>query len=353
MIHRQLLLLVLALTLVGCVKVGHRAIQGSRTDYNVAIARTADEQLLLNLVRLRYRDRPLFLEVSSLATQFSYAPSVDASLSGGGSEVTEQLGIGGRVAFEERPTVSYTPLQGADYVERMLAAIPVETLVLLDASGWSTERLFRTCLQRMNGLDNASSAAGPTPAQAPQYADFRRAARLLRELELVGGVEGGRKDEEIVLRFAPRAREAEAFEPLARLLGLDPSKESFHLAARADEGGGERISVHTRSFSGVLYFLSQAVEVPEADLAAGRVTQTLDASGQPFDWSEVTGGLLRVRSSSREPTDAAVRVRYRGSWFYIDDADLDSKSTFSLLAQLYALQAGGARGTAPLLTLPI
>jgi hypothetical protein len=50
---------------------------------------------------------------------------------------------------------------------------------------------------------------------------------------------------------------------------------------------------------------------------------------------------------------AAVAVQYRGSWFYIDDADLGSKATFSLLSQLFALQAGKVAGIAPLLTLPL
>jgi hypothetical protein len=48
-----------------------------------------------------------------------------------------------------------------------------------------------------------------------------------------------------------------------------------------------------------------------------------------------------------------VAVQYRGSWFYIDDSDLSSKSTFNLLGQLFELQAGEAGGSVPLLTLPI
>ena len=54
------------------------------------------------------------------------------------------------------------------------------------------------------------------------------------------------------------------------------------------------------------------------------------------------------------PRLTSVRLlRCRGSWFYIDDADLDSKLIFSLLSQLFALQAGKEKGTPPMLTLPI
>jgi len=50
---------------------------------------------------------------------------------------------------------------------------------------------------------------------------------------------------------------------------------------------------------------------------------------------------------------AAVAVAHRGHWSYIDEADLASKSTFALLAQLCVLQDGSAQGAVPVLTLPV
>jgi len=342
--------------LSGCVTVGHRAIQSSRTDYNMALRQTEDEQLLLNLVRLRYRDRPFFLEATALNTQFSYVSSADGSI-GFGSGVPTAVGVGGKVAFEETPTVTYIPLQGADYVTRIMSAVPIETMVLLDSSGWSTERVLRVCVQRMNDLDNASRAGGPTPLEAPEFETFVRAARLLRELELQGGVEGAKRrvggNTEVVLSFSPAVRDTPAFGEFTRLLELDPAADAFVLSPRPDSGGDTRISLRPRSFAGVLYFLSQAVEVPQADVEAGRVTVTRDADGNVFDWTRVTAGLMRIRSNGSPPANAAVAVQYRGSWFFIDDSDLDSKSTFSMLAQLYSLQAGGSAGLTPVLTLPV
>jgi len=62
---------------------------------------------------------------------------------------------------------------------------------------------------------------------------------------------------------------------------------------------------------------------------------------------------MRIRSSNGRPAAGSVSVEYRGHWFYIDDSDLSSKSTFSLLGQLFALQAGGGKAISPVLTLPI
>ena len=98
---------------------------------------------------------------------------------------------------------------------------------------------------------------------------------------------------------------------------------------------------------------SQSVQVPEQDVAAGRVTVTRDAAGQPFDWQRVTEGVLTIRSSTEPPDNASVAINYRNSWFYIDDSDLDSKSTFSLLGQVYQLEAGNAKSVVPVLTLPV
>ena len=39
------------------------------------------------------------------------------------------------------------------------------------------------------------------------------------------------------------------------------------------------------------------------------------------------------------------RVKYRGHWFYVDDRDISSKSTFNLMLELFNLEirAGGAQ----------
>jgi hypothetical protein len=160
-------------------------------------------------------------------------------------------------------------------------------------------------------------------------------------------------EERSVIRFRPEAVELDQYKKLVELLQLDPNRRVYSLENTLDRRDGRTLSIRTRSFQGVMYFLSHAVEVPEADIAAGRVTATVGDDGQPFDWGTVTEGLMRIRSSSERPDNAAVAVAYRGHWFYIDDSDLDSKSTFSMLGQIYALQSSDVRVAAPLLTLPV
>ena len=66
----------------------------------------------------------------------------------------------------------------------------------------------------------------------------------------------------------------------------------------------------------------------------------------------MTGDLFCVRVQRYRPRHAAVAVPYRGYWFYVDETDLDSKSTFNLLLELFNLEiraGGGAQ--LPLITI--
>jgi len=61
-----------------CASLGPRAVRWERTSYNFAIQATQDAQLLLNLVRLKYRDTPVFLELSSITSLYALEGAADA-----------------------------------------------------------------------------------------------------------------------------------------------------------------------------------------------------------------------------------------------------------------------------------
>ena len=100
------------------------------------------------------------------------------------------------------------------------------------------------------------------------------------------------------------------------------------------------MDIVTRSLLGIMFYLSQGVEVPNKDLEEGKVTITKTVNGDAFDWKDITRSLLLIQSSLNAPDDEELVIFYRNYWFYISDSDLTSKSTFSLLAQVYSLQAG-------------
>ncbi|WP_305906808.1 hypothetical protein Q9L42_019020 [Methylomarinum sp. Ch1-1] len=86
----------------------------------------------------------------------------------------------------------------------------------------------------------------------------------------------------------------------------------------------------------------------------GLVTFTKNKHDAPFNWAETpVGEFFQVDYSEDYPQQAFLAVPYRGHWFYIADDDLESKSTFMLLTQLFDLQAGQTKYNGPTLTLPV
>ena len=57
--------------LVGCKTIGPISMPSDRFNYNQAIAASSDEQLLLNLIRIRYGETPRLLEVASVLNQYT------------------------------------------------------------------------------------------------------------------------------------------------------------------------------------------------------------------------------------------------------------------------------------------
>ena len=104
----------------------------------------------------------------------------------------------------------------------------------------------------------------------------------------------------------------------------------------------------------IFFYLSHHVDAPKTHKAAGLVTVTLNQDGSEFDWGKTAGGrLFHISQSDKQPDTAFIAVPYRGQWFYLTDNDLESKSTFMLLTQLFRLQAGAAISAGPTLTLPV
>ena len=390
----------------GCT-FGPSTLRISQTKYNMAIQSTTNEQLLLNLVRLRYRDVPLFLQIPSVSTQSEITQSSDFS-----AAITENVGpeplnadlfnLGFRLEFSERPTVTIIPLQGNDFVTRMFKTYDLDTIATLHASGWAIDRIIGLTVNRMNHLGNAVNASSPTPDEAPVYADFTRVMYLLRQLQnrdgfilayslheenasdplpetavttesaLAAAGKGYflRRTEDgyvlrtthpvLQLRPSAETRRWPEWIEFRDLLNLEPGLAEYEITLAAvpasygvPNGRDKQIIINTRSLLGTLFYLSHAVEVPPQHLVNGLATITRDESGREINWADVTNNLLRIRTQPNRPTNAAAAVKYRGNWFYIEDDDRNSKSTFMLLNYLVAWQAGEYETRGPVLTLPV
>ncbi len=355
-----LLLFTMAFTTIGCINIGPHVMKHEWLKYNNVISNIKNQQNLLNLVRLRYNDSTTMLVVTNINSQLLLG-SEDSGMSYSFTEGATPLG--NRFSFflfpkyEDKPTITYQPLQGEKFVKNVLEQISLDVLMLLHNSGWSVERIFRLCVQDINGIQNAPGASGPTPDYAPEYKDFLTVAELLRTLQKRNFVNfeyetiDGKST--LVFSLAEEALELPETLKLVAMLRLTPNKTDYPMLMNDMDHNPNLVRIRTRSVMGLLYYLSQSVDVPQEDVRKGKVTTTKYEDGRPFYWGDLFGDLFQIKSSSDKPSDAFVSMKYRGSWFYIDDTDVESKRTYSLFMQIFAIQAGKIKIERPTLTLPI
>lgn len=359
--QKPIVLLAVVATLSACSAVGPSSISSNRPAYNLAVQQTNDQELLLNLVRILYRDTLYFTSVERIAAsqEFNQGLSASALIASTSNAyvvppvapgnaisnfLTRSLTFGpASVALNEKPTVFYAPLEGEKFVRQMMTPMNPDLLLMLVKSGWSLDRVFSVGVQELNGLKNAPTATGPTPSREPEFRDFREVVKLLRALQreqLIELAKAAGNDGGIELRFVRNANQRAETGKLRSMLGLAPGRDRFRIVSGVEAPNPETIAVSTRPLIAALGYVAQGIEAPAEDIKAGKVRRTLRSDGStPFDWQEMLDGVFRVRSAKEAPESASVSVLYRGSHFYIPDDDLESKSTFVLLTQLMALHS--------------
>jgi len=356
---KPLLILTVTTLMAGCNSFGPDQLRGTFPLYNAAIVDSQNEQFIQNIVRLHYRDPVLFLDVTSVTAslKMDLSAGLDQSafdLSSGGADI---LQLSGGVAYESAPTIAYSPLQGEDFVKSVLRPVSIEDVFALIGSGWSARRVLSLCVERINELENAPTASGPTSKSAPKRIDpFNRLLQLFEKVRgenlLIPRIDPVTTKAQLEIKSTPEYHDA--IWEIKQLLGLDQNLQVYHVNGDFMEYRRDTISIRSRSLMSIFFYLSQNVDTPKEHKAAGLVTVTRNKDGSEFDWSKTAGGSqFHIRQSEKQPDTAFVSIPYRGQWFYLADNDLESKSTFMLLSQLFRLQAGAAKSAGPTLTLPV
>jgi hypothetical protein len=119
--------------LCGCAVVGPTSISMGRADYNEAINKTDDAQMLMSIVRGRYGETFSLLAVTGVAANVRFGTNAGVNVGFGPDEnfAGNLVPFSGGLAYEENPTITYAPVQGAQYVRQLLSPIPLDILLLL------------------------------------------------------------------------------------------------------------------------------------------------------------------------------------------------------------------------------
>jgi hypothetical protein len=354
--RRVLTLMTFFLTLValsGCVMAGPKHISMGRAEYNETINRTEDEQMLLAIVKGRYGETSSLLAVSGVAANVRFNTNFGIEAGFGSKDVSgENLMIGG-LAYEENPTITYSPVQGEKYLWELFSPIPMDFLVL-SIRNYINSALFLSMLtNRINDMRNLDFLVMQSSEPDPRFQRFVELFMDLSNAGVLAPVVAPGTDRPyniLITGYAPLY--TEKVHEYLTLIGFPiPEDESrdilipMYFAIKGQELDG--IAISTRSTIDLIQILQAAVEVPEEHASEG-ITINYPKRG-------LAGQDVHIHTSTHQPERAAVAVKYRGHWFYIDDADMKTKLFYKIVRSLWSVSiaASADQRAAPVLTLPV
>jgi hypothetical protein len=340
--------------LTGCRSIGPGTVSVDRADYSNSIADSWKQQTLLNIIKLRYLDVPVFVDVSSMVAGYSLQTGIALS----GTISTKKavqgnfLNATGQGIYTDRPTITYTPLTGQKFLRAMMTPIEPKNIFFMLQSGYAADFVLALTVESLNGVHNRPSVAG---AQREAEPDFVRALQLLREVQMAGGFglrvqENKDKTATSVLFFRRDNLPPEILDKTAeirRLLKLPQSGQQFSLIYSPATGGEGELAVGSRSMLQIMAAMATYADVPETDVQEGRAVpalQSTDSTGK--------GDPVRIRCSKDRPAEAFVSVHYHDHWFWVDDRDWRTKRAFSAIMFLFTMTQETGEERLPLITIP-
>ena len=352
---RPLPFLLFLLTLAtGCTHLGPKTIAVDRFDYSTAIADSWKQQTLLNIVKLRYMDLPVFVDVASIVSGYSMQTgvSVNGTLSSEQAIQGNFLSAGGQAIYTDRPTITYVPLTGEKFLRGLITPIEPKNIFFMLQSGYPADFVLGLTVESLNGVRNRSTAAGAMREADP---DFVRALELMREVQAAGAVgmrveENKTKSQTAVLFFrredvSPDIVEKEA--EIRRLLKLAPDQQKFVLAYSPVRGTTNELAVNSRSMLQIMIAFASYLDVPEAHLKDHSAVPALENTAP-----ETRADVVRIHCGKARPAAAFASVRYRDHWFWIDDGDWQTKRALTAVMFFFTLAETGEAAKLPLITIP-
>lgn len=341
--------------LSGCSTIGPNTVPRDRFNYNVAISDSWKEQALLNIVKLRYADMPLFVEVASVVSGYTLEGSVNVGgKHSSGNLLGNTLSVGAASKYTDRPTITYAPITGAKFNESFMTPIPPKSIMFLMESGWSAEMVLPLVLDGINGL--RSRVAGGKNARMGDPG-FYRVIDLMHTVQESGYtsmriVRGEDSKETTVIFFyrdnLPKEID-EALKDLEKLLGIRPNSREIKVTYGIIPETDQEVALKTRSMLQIMVALAAGIVVPPEHVEEGRTNASLMVPGS----EEIAlGNLVNIHATTERPENDYVSVKYKDYWFWIDDRDFNSKRAFTFVMVLFSLTESGGKEGLPLVTIP-
>jgi len=343
-----------AFFLTGCSHLGPKTVAVDRFDYSTAIADSWKQQTLLNIVKLRYMDLPVFVDVASIVAGYSMQTgvSLNGTVSSEHAVQGNYLAAGASAIYTDRPTITYVPMTGEKFLRGLITPIDPKNIFFMLQAGYPADFILGLTVESLNGVRNRSTAAGALREADPE---FTRALGLLREVQAAGAFgmrveEDKAKGSTAVLFFRRDDVPADILEKSAeirRLLKLPANQQRYVLTYSPVRGGENELAVNSRSMLQIMAAFATYLDAPEEHLKKHSAVPALEhlAPGIRQD-------VVQIHSGKDKPVAPFAAVRYRDHWFWIDDGDWQTKRALTAVMFFFTLAETGSPERLPLITIP-
>ena len=314
---------------------GPAALRTSYVQYSDAFATTSNQQVLLNLARMRNYHPPHFLQMGSVTAQFSFSGGLtggysSASIDAGTFSQTVGKTFGLTFAGSESPVFNFTPLSGGDYGKKLLTPTDPKLLYAFANQNFPVSQVLRVMVDRVvvtyDDGTKITLSNKYNPLDPDNYADFLRLAANLAELQS-GDLLNITAQDDGNLDFTVDADRSEA---LRKHAAKNPS---YKIKAFAQSGakGSPKFSIRSRSLLTILFAVST-----EALVFDSLPRPFLDAL--PENEREP---VLRIDADPAYTAPPAAEVDYAGKHYVISDktGSARNRDTFMLLQMLASQSA--------------
>ena len=230
-----------------CIPIGPATVRSDQVAYADAIGDANKRLALSNIVKIRYGDSPTFLATSQVVAgyQLQAAATVDVDLVNEGSWRLGDAGTLGVVgSFSNNPTITYSPVSGADFGALLLAPISPADLFGLILGGVPPDLVLGLGIAQINGERNRLLLR---PNSAASERRFTETVDLMVQLHEAGLLQlriegkGEARTPHLILADGRAGKvEPEGITKLRELLALTHGKVDFPLIYASGGGAPDR-----------------------------------------------------------------------------------------------------------------
>jgi len=180
------IIVLLSFGLSGCASIGPPTVARDRFDYITAISDSWKAQMLFNMVKLRYGDAPVFLDVASVITQTGVQGTVGVAGSWWQNPFSSLAGLSALGTYGEKPTVTYLPMSGEKFARSLMAPIPPAAIFNFLQGGYPVDVVLRLAVHSVNGIRSRFGAGARARDADPEFYPLVEKLRAIQAAGAIG-----------------------------------------------------------------------------------------------------------------------------------------------------------------------